>query len=337
MLARVAESLYWMARAVERADTYSRLLEVSHAMNLERGGSNGDGATVVWEPLVKITGDLDRFLANHRRADERSVSWFLSFSPVNPNSVVSCVRRARRNAHTVRDLLPTDVWESVNISSLELSSWPAGRITREGVYPFCRLVRRQSHLIQGLVDQAMRHDASWHFLRLGRYLERAEKTARLLEVKYHIMPPTDPRILAPAELHQWRSLLRSVGADEAYLQTDALVGSPRAMARFLISDPLFPRSVAYCLGQVAWSLDALVGSGAMGAGSPPIGAIANARSVLMGDARLPWHGALATLLDDVQKECNNVGQAIAEEVFAYPYGDEDGSQQHAQAARQSQN
>ena len=338
MLARVAESLYWMARAVERADQYSRLLEVSHAMNLERGGSNGDGATAVWEPLVEITGDLEAFLANHRRADERSVSWFLSFSTVNPNSVISCVRRARRNAHTVRDLLPTDVWETINSSYLELSSWPPGRLTREGVYPFCRLVRRQSHLIQGLIDQAMRHDASWHFLRLGRYLERAEKTARLLEVKYHIMPSGDPRILAPAELHQWRSLLRSVGADEAYLQTDAIVGSPRAMARFLISDPLFPRSVAYSLGQVAGSIDALVGAGAMLAGAPPVEAVSHARHVLMSNNRLPWNGALARLLDDVQKECNGVGKAIAEAVFAYPYGnDEDGGQQRAQAARQSQN
>jgi uncharacterized alpha-E superfamily protein len=338
MLARVAESLYWMARAIERADTYSRLLEVSHAMNLERGGSNGNGATAVWEPLVEITGDLETFLANHRRADERSVSWFLSFSPVNPNSIISCVRRARRNAHTVRDLLPTEVWESVNSAYLELSSWPAGRITREGVYPFCRLVRRQSHLVQGLIDQAMRHDGSWHFLRLGRYLERAEKTARLLEVKYHIMPPGDPRILAPAELHQWRSLLRSVGADEAYLQTDAIVGSPRAMARFLISDPLFPRSVAYCLAQVAASIDALVTAGVMLPGAPPVEVISNARHALMNNGRLPWNRALATLLDDVQKECNVVGQAIAEAVFAYPYGDdEDGSQQHAQASRQSQN
>ncbi|MFN8123380.1 MAG: alpha-E domain-containing protein [Thermoleophilia bacterium] len=336
MLARVADSLYWMARSVERADTYARLLEVSHAMTLESADANGAGRRTVWEPLVDITGDLEHFLETHRRADERSVAWFLSFSNANPNSVISCLQRARQNAHAVRDLLPTEVWEALNAVYLDLRSWPAGRITREGVYPFSRQVRRASALLQGLIDQGMRHDASWHFLRMGRYVERAEKTARLLEVKFHLIAPADPAMMPGAELHQWRSLLRSVGADEAYLQLDMGLGSPREIARFLVVDHHFPRSVAHCLDQVAEAMDALVGAGDMVAGSPPLALIATARSELADEGSVPWNGALGAAMDRVQRRCNEIDAAVAASCFAYPSGRE-GGPQRAQAARQAQN
>jgi uncharacterized alpha-E superfamily protein len=337
MLARVAESLYWTARALERADTYSRLLEVSHAMTLERSGSqNGAGRTAVWEPLVRITGDLDAFLETHRRADERSVAWFLSFSPANPNSVLSCIRRARRNAHGVREFLSTDVWEALNGLYLELRSWAPGRIVREGVYPFCRLVRRSSHLLQGLVDQGMRHDAGWEYLQLGRHLERAEKSARLLEVKHHLIGAEVPEVAAPADLHQWRSLLRSSGADEAFLRLDGGLGSPAAIARFLVVDERFPRSVAYCLAQVSRSVEALIADGAMPAGTGVRDLVAAARlDVVLVDDTLA-NGRLAALLDGVQARCNAIDRSIAASCFAYPSSQE-GGRQRAQAARQAQN
>lgn len=331
MLARVAESLYWTARAVERADTYSRLLEVSHAMTLERGG---DGRISVWEPLVEITGDLERFLADHRRADERSVAWFLSFSAANPNSILSCLRRARQNAHGVRDLLPTDVWEALNGLYLELRSWPPGRITREGVYPFCRTVRRGSHLIQGLMDQGMRRDASWEFLQLGRHLERAEKSARLLEVKYHLISPPESGTRAPADLHQWRSLLRSFGADETVLRMDGGLGSPAAITHLLVRDAAFPRSVAFCLDMVARCLESLAVADVVRDGAALIGVVAAARGELI--AEPAPGGPLADLLDRIQQRCNEIDRAVAAGCFAYPSSPE-GSAQRAQAARQAQN
>lgn len=334
MLARVAESLYWAARALERADTYSRLLEVSHAMTLEHAGDGPDRRLSVWEPLVAITGDLDRFLADHRQADERSVAWFLSFSAANPNSVLSCVRRARQNAHGVRDLLPTDVWEALNGLYLELRSWPPGRISREGVYPFCRVVRRGSHLVQALVDQGMRRDQSWEFLQLGRHLERAEKSARLLEVKYHLIAPRQTGVTAPADLHQWRSLLRSFGADEAFLRMDGGLGSSDAITRFLVADTAFPRSVAFCLNQVARSLEALTVAEVVREGAALRGLVAAARAEVADD--LPHNGLLAGLLDRVQQHCNAIDRAVAAGCFAYPSSPE-GSAQRAQAARQAQN
>jgi uncharacterized alpha-E superfamily protein len=336
MLARVAESMYWVARDIERADTYARLLEVAHAMTLERALPMSEGRRTVWEPLVTITGDLDAFLVNHVRADERSVVWFLSLNSSNPNSVVSCIRRARRNARGVRDLVPTELWEALNAVYLELRSWPPGRISTEGVYPFCRMVRRSSHLIQGMTDQTMRQDAPWHFLRLGRFLERAEKTARLLEAKFHFTRPADPLSIAPVDLYHWQSLLRSAGADEAYLRMQLGVGSPLEIARFLMVDPAFPRSITYCLDQVIASLGSLSAAGLMSSDSEALTRARAARGEVVRDAGNLLGNQVGDLMDRVQVRCNAIHTALDASCFALSSHGEGGAR-YAQAARQAQN
>jgi uncharacterized alpha-E superfamily protein len=168
MLARVAQTLYAIARDLERAESVARLLELGQAAALEGSSANGAGERMVWEPLVRITGDYDAFLATHRRADARSVPWFMTFGRDNPDSVIACVNRARENARSVRDRLPTDVWEGINDAWLELIEWPPERITRDGVYPFCQGIRRSAYLIHGLIVQTMRRDEAWQFMRLGR-------------------------------------------------------------------------------------------------------------------------------------------------------------------------
>jgi uncharacterized alpha-E superfamily protein len=334
VLARVAEALYWTARSVERAETFSRLLEVSHAMALEGDLGNGRGARGVWEPLVDITGDRERFLAGHLRADERSVAWFLTFSESNPNSILACIARARLNATMVRDLLPPDVWESLNSAALELRDWPPEALARNGVYEFCQTVRRASHLIQGVMDQGMRHDDAWQFLRLGRYLERAEKTARLLEVKFHFLVPADPALDAPADLHQWRALLSAASAEEAYAHLGAAWSSPETVARFLLLDERFPRSVAHCLREVETALGELAALGAIPADADAVALAGAARAALV-EARI-GEPALPRRLDGIQARCNEIDDALSRACFAYP-AHRAGGAQHSQAVRQAQN
>jgi uncharacterized alpha-E superfamily protein len=336
MLARVAESLYWTARDLERAETLSRLLEVSHAMALERGLGNGASGRSVWEPLIDITGDRARFMETHLRADERSVAWFLTFSPANPNGILACLTRARANARGVRNTLPSDVWESLNAAYLELAEWGPRRISRDGVYPFCQAVRRASHLIQGLIDQGMRHDESWQFLRLGRYLERGEKAARLLEIKFHLLSPDDPAIGAAIDLHQWRALLSSVSAEEVYVHADPSGLSPQAVARFLILDERFPRSVAYALCEVESSLEELTAAGALTADPPALALARAARASLSDAVAIPVDRGLQALLDRIQARCNAIGDQVAEACFDYPHDASDG-ERHPQAVRQAQN
>ena len=189
MLARVAQTLYSIARDLERAESVARLLELGQAAALEGSSANGAGERMVWEPLVRITGDYDRFLATHRRADARSVPWYMTFGRDNPYSVIACINRARENARSVRDRLPTEVWEGVNDAWLELIEWPPERITRDGVYPFCQGIRRSAYLIHGLIVQTMRRDEAWQFMRLGRYLERAERSLRLVQARHVDLRP----------------------------------------------------------------------------------------------------------------------------------------------------
>jgi uncharacterized alpha-E superfamily protein len=286
----------------------------------------------VWEPLVAITGDTKRFMETHLRADQRSVAWFLTFSPGNSNSILACVTRARSNARGVRNTLPSDVWESLNEAYLELAEWGPRRIARDGVYPFCQAVRRASHLIQGLVDQGMRHDESWQFMRLGRYLERAEKAARLLEIKFHLMSPDDPAV----DLHQWRALLSSASAEEVYVHADPAGLSPNAVARFLILDERFPRSVAYALGEVEDAIAELAGAGARTPDPPALALARAARASLSEAAVAPVDHSLQVLLDRIQARCNAIGDRVSEACFDYPHDTSDGDR-HPQAVRQAQN
>lgn len=333
MLARVADNLYWMARAIERADTYARLLEVSHAMTRESDDIRG-GARTVWEPLVEITGDLGGFLMLHDQADEASVMQFLAFSEENPNSIRSCVSRARQNAQAVRHLVPTDVWEALNAVHLDLVPGRTG-MPREGIYVFTRKVRKAVALLHGLVDSSMRRDGSWYFLRLGRFIERAEKTARLLEVKYRMLLPDEPALVAGVDLHQWRSLLRSVGAYEASLQLYNGSDTPEEMVSLLVGDGRLPRSVAYSLDQVALSLTELVAGGDIAEADRPLELVAATRAELL-EVVADGAMSLPAAMDRVQRRCNTIHNAIAASCFAYAPGHDRGMQ-HAQAAYQAQN
>jgi uncharacterized alpha-E superfamily protein len=223
VLARVAETLYRTARDLERAENLARLLDAGQSAALENNASNGAGGRLVWEPLVRVAGDMDSFLLTHRRADERSVPWFVTFGRDNPDSIAACVNRARENARSLRDRLPTEVWEGINDAWLELVEWAPARITRDGVYPFCRGIRRSSYLVLGLVEQSMRRDEGWQFMRLGRFLERAERSARLVLERYADLDEERETELVD---DAWRAILGDTTSHEAYLHVHAGELSP---------------------------------------------------------------------------------------------------------------
>jgi uncharacterized alpha-E superfamily protein len=330
VLARVAQMLYWTARDLERAESLARLLEAGQAAALEGSTANGAGGRAVWEPMVRIAGDPDAFLATHRRADARSVPWFLSFGRDNPQSIAACLQRARENARSVRDRLPSEVWEGVNDAWLELREWPPERLSRDGVYPFCRGVRRSSYLILGLAEQAMRRDEGWQFMRLGRFLERAEWTARLVR-------EGQATEAIGADPNGWRSLLGDASAHEAYVQVDAATLSPDSIGRFLVLDGRFPRAVGFCLGEVESAIEELVAVGAMAPGRAPIVLARTARDMLEAARRRPWGGDEANdLLERLVARCDSIDAALEETCFLAsheraPVG------QRAQASRQAQN
>lgn len=337
MLARVAEALYLTARELERAEATSRLLEVAHTAGLERGFSqNGTGVAVVWEPLVEIVADPERFRAVHGRPDESSVAWFLTFSPDNPDGIVAGVGRARERARSVQDRLPPEVWEGLNGLYLEVQNWSAGRMHREGVYSFCQAMRRNSYLIQGLIDHGMRRDDGWTFMRLGRFLERARFSARQLGVQLDRLMIADPDVAAPLALQQWQALLASASADAAYAMTHSISPTPESIARFLVLDERFPRSVAFCLAEIAWCLGDLERDEAMVRNAPPVLLTRQARELLGDFADQPWGRDLRGRLTEVQHACGEIGAALATTCFAAGYERSPGDR-GVQAQGQSQN
>lgn len=335
MLARVAQTLYWTSRDLERAESLARLLEVGQSAALEGPSANGAGGRMVWEPLVRIAGDLDSFLETHRRADERSVPWYLSFGRDNPHSIVACLNRARENARSVRDRLPTEVWEGVNDAWLELIEWPPDRVTRDGVYPFCQTIRRSSHLILGLIEQSMRRDEGWQFMRIGRYLERAERSARLVQARH--MEVAGDGVEGVLDLHGWRALFGDASVHEAYLQVDAAALSPESISRFLMLDTRFPRSVAFCLGEVESAIGDLIAMDAMAPNPAPLVLARTARDMVEGSARRPWGGPeIADVIERLLARCASLDTALAESCFLAAY-ERTPIGQHAQASRQAQN
>ncbi len=192
MLSRIAESLYWIGRFVERAEDTARITDVNYHHTLEMGASPEarERRRRHWEALITIVGEAPRFFATHAEANEENVPPYLTFAPENPHSIVSCVARARENARTMRHQIASEMWEVLNRFHLELQrlqEFGETPIGAENVHLFYRSIKEFSHLFQGITDSTMPREEGWYFLQAGKFLERAEKTARALDVKYHLL------------------------------------------------------------------------------------------------------------------------------------------------------
>ena len=244
MLSRVADSLYWINRYVERAENISRFLEVSEAMALDCP----PGSAEPWLPLVDACGDRQRFDQAYPVGSPRDVVSFLLLDRDNPNSIVSCIASARENARQIRDVITTEMWEQLN--DLYWSVQDGEALWQEPDQEQLRNIRRGCQLFYGTTDVTLSRDQSWLFSQLGRLIERADKTSRILDVKYFLLLPAPTEVGGVLDELQWISLLRSAGAYQMYRQSMQQAIAPASVARFLLLDPIFPRSVRFCLQQI---------------------------------------------------------------------------------------
>ena len=244
MLSRVADSLYWINRYVERAENISRFLEVSEAMALDCP----PGSAEPWLPLVDACGDRQRFDQTYPVGSPRDVVSFLLLDRDNPNSIVSCIASARENARQIRDVITTEMWEQLN--DLYWSVQDGEALWQEPDQEQLRNIRRGCQLFYGITDVTLSRDQAWLFSQLGRLIERADKTSRILDVKYSLLLPTPTEVGGVLDELQWISLLRSAGAYQMYRQSMQQAIAPASVARFLLLDPNFPRSVRFCLQQI---------------------------------------------------------------------------------------
>lgn|SRR5574340_250053 len=179
MLSRVASSIYWLNRYIERAENYARFIEVNLNLSLDLPR----GTIEQWEPLVATTGDHDMFLERYGKATKETVIQFLVADSANPSSILSCLLAARENARSVREIISTEMWEQVNRFYLMVTGAVVRGMSSHNLHTFLAEVKAASHLLLGITDATMSHGEGWHFARLGRLLERADKTSRILDVK----------------------------------------------------------------------------------------------------------------------------------------------------------
>ena len=254
MLSRAAESVYWMNRYIERAENIARFIRVNVLLNLDVSGPSSHQ----WGPLIKVTGDYDLFTELKGEPSQENVIDFLTFEARYPNSIMNCLRHARENARSVRSIISSAMWQQLNTFYLMVRGVHKG-LALEMPDDFFNRIQLSSHSYTGVMSATMTHGEAWHFARMGTLMERADKTSRILDVKYFILLPGGEGVGTPFDTIQWAALLKSASAFEMYRKRFGSI-SPTNVADFLIFDREFPRSIHYCLAKAEQSLHAITGS-----------------------------------------------------------------------------
>lgn len=252
MLARIAANLFWLSRYMERADYLARLLQAAGHMSALRS-DEGHGSE--WESAIVAASVGEAFYASHQ-ASEAEVVDYLAFDPANPSSIVSCLETARRNARAVRTALTSEMWEAVNGSWLELRQFRRGGDGDE-LLAFYDWVKARVGLFQGVYANTMLRMDTFHFTRIGQFLERADNTARLLDVKYHVRLPQVEDVGGVIDYYQWLAILRVVSARRAYRVLYQGKVQPWQVAELLVLRPEFPRSLRFCYQRITEHLDGI--------------------------------------------------------------------------------
>jgi uncharacterized alpha-E superfamily protein len=307
MLSRVAENLYWMTRYLERAENTARLINSTTQvlLDLPRGAIFG------WEALIKVAG-LDAMVRERGiKLDEASIMRFLIQDEENPSSIVSSIHFARENTRTFREVLPMEIWERINGLYLFIRQ-NAQRATqgRSERYEVLNGVIERRQSIIGLLMESMSQDVAYQFLKLGRNLERADMTTRIVDVNSAVQLPSDPALAEPAVERLWMATLNALSAYQMYRRHVGVHVRSQDVVRFLLKDPHFPRTVHHCLDEIEGCLSVLPNH------TEPMKA-----------ARLAWRrlermqlegllpAALHDSLDQIQEDLGGIHAAVARQYF----------------------
>ncbi len=256
MLARTAESLFWLARYLERADYVARLLQGAAHMSAARVDADRSSE---WESAILASGAENAFSARHALVSAPAVIDYLAFDTSNPSSIVSCIETARRNARTVRTALTADMWDAINSTWLELRNFDPEQMDDDRLAAFLDWVKARTGLFHGVYASTMLRNDGFYFTRLGQFLERADNSARLLDVKYHVRLPHAEDVGGLVDYYQWLAILRVVGARRAYRVLFKAKVAPIHVAELIILRPEFPRSLVFCFEQITTQLDRING------------------------------------------------------------------------------
>lgn len=323
MLSRVANSIYWMCRYIERAENVARFISVNLNLLLDMPSEEGKH----WKPIVMTTGDQEIFEKKDPHYSQEAVIRFLTFDRDYHNSIVRCLAAARENGRSIREIISSEMWEHLNNFYLELTSEQSVTMALEDPHRFFKIIQMRSHLFTGLMDSTMSHGEAWNFARIGMMMERADKTSRILDVKYFMLLPQASLVNAPIDHIQWMSVLKSASAFEMYRKEHHNI-TPQKVADFLIFDTQFPRSIRHCINKAKICLHRITGT--------PLGAAMNLVEKKLGriqadieytDIDEVVEMGLHEYLDDLQSRINEVGAAIGITFFNLKPLDQSSSQE----------
>ena len=260
MLARTADNIFWLARYVERAEFTARIIDITTRLAALPKAYGGSGSE--WESALNAVGSLESFEERYDTANEANVLDFLIFDTNNHSSIRSCIELARSNARSVRTALTADMWQSINAGWLELHALERARtpgepMNRARIEPFLDVVKTMSRDFDGMAYRNMLRNDAFYFNRLGLYMERADNTARILDVKYHVLLPEHETIGGSLDYFQWTAILRAVSAFTAYHWVYRQGIKPWLIADLLILRKEMPRSLVSCYENLAHFLDAI--------------------------------------------------------------------------------
>jgi uncharacterized alpha-E superfamily protein len=254
MLGRVANGIFWMYRYLERAENTARLLAAGHRMSLTRGP---DAASEEWRSVLTTLGLLQRSKAQHEGFNGAQVCDFVLRGKANDQSVLAMFVRARFNARTCRSAITLEVWEAVNEGWMALRDLLARPVREPGLGGVLAAVRRESTIARGATHGSMMRNEIYSFARAGTFIERADNTARILDVKYYLLLPSLAYVGTALDTAQWDNVLRSLSGERAYRWLNAGRMNARSIADFVILDARFPRSLAFCYAALRENLAAL--------------------------------------------------------------------------------
>ena len=312
MLSRVAESIYWISRYIERAENIARFIDVTLNVILDQP----EGAPEPWLPLVNTTGDHKLFAERYGQPTSENVIKFLTFDPEYPNSIISCLHYARESARSVRETISSEMWEQLNVFYYLVMDAAIRGETLEAAQDFFHEVKQASHLFNGVTDSTLSRNQAWHFFQLGKMHERADKTSRIHDVKYFILLPSAKLVGTTTDDLQWQAVLRSVSGFEMYRKRYHKI-TPARVVEFLVLDREFPRAIQHCVEMADVCLHAISGR--------PAGTFSNTPEQRLGQLKSELayanvdeiiHNGLHQYLDSLQTRVNKIGEGIHETFFA---------------------
>lgn len=312
MLSRVADSIYWIGRYIERAENYARFIDVNFNLMLDLPPNMKEQ----WDPLISATGDRDLFISRYQNFDRVSAIHFLAFDLENPNSMFSCISNARENSRMVREKITKESWEKLNELYLFMKEGAEKKVWElDDPRSFINDVKYGIQLLYGISDNSVARTDGWHYLRLGQYLERADKTSRILDVKYHILLPSIQEVGSTIDILHWMALLKSVSGFNIYRQVYGSI-DPKSIVEFLVLNKYFPRSIYFCLTEAEECLHRLTnstGRGFKNTSEKRLGSLCSQLEYY--DVNDVIDIGLHEFLDDLQLKINHISDAIHANFF----------------------